>query len=139
MSDFKTAIGVKVDIDIATGRRLSHEEIYGRAIEFLGGMDAVEPFIPYDIETLCKAYDKDRHFNTLRMAAWDMAAGFVSKGPDCKPYNGGLWYLYRVRGITSASCAEGVCVLKEAARRLVIARKHELIKMSAKAESGRGG
>ena len=30
------AIGVRVDTDIKTGEKLTHSEIYGRAIEFLG-------------------------------------------------------------------------------------------------------
>ena len=35
------AIGVNVDVDIKTGKKLTHSEVYGRAIEYLGGLDEV--------------------------------------------------------------------------------------------------
>ena len=41
-------MGVKcANIDIETGEQLSHREIYGRAIERLGGLDTVIPHIPF--------------------------------------------------------------------------------------------
>ena len=40
--DIKEAIGIqKCNIDIETGEQLSYSEIYGRAIEYLGGLDEV--------------------------------------------------------------------------------------------------
>lgn len=114
------AIGVhRCDIDIKTGERLTHSDIYGRAIDLLGGLDAVAPYIPFPVEVIRKALKTDLHLNNTPIRRWDAAAGFqVSRG-DCRPTGGGLWYLYRMHGITSASCSDGVCVLKEAARRLV--------------------
>lgn len=115
------AIGVNVDTDVKTGEKLDHSEIYGRAIELLGGLDTVAEYIPFSLDRLQEAYRTDKHFNNLYLGDWDRAAGFRTN-----PFNGkclfmrdGIWNLYRRHGITSASCADGVCVLKEAARRLV--------------------
>lgn len=113
------AIGVKCcDIDAKTGERLSHSDIYGRAIEFLGGLDEVARFIPFPMETIREKLKSDPHLNNTDMSRWDWASGFVCDGIDCRPTGQGLWMLYRKHGITSASNSEGVSILKEAARRL---------------------
>lgn len=114
------AIGVKmVDIDAKTGERLTHSEIYGRAIELLGGLDEVARFIPFPMETIRKKLKSDPHLNNTPMSRWDAASGFVCDGIDCRPTGGGLWSLYRQHGINAASASDGVSLLKEAARRLV--------------------
>lgn len=114
------AIGVhKVDIDVKTGEKLSHSEIYGRMIEFLGGLDVVARFIPLPMETIREKLKSDPHLNNTDMKSWDLASGFVCDGIDCRPTGRGLWPLYRKHGINCASNSEGVCILKEAARRLV--------------------
>jgi Lar family restriction alleviation protein len=114
------AIGVKMgNIDTETGAELSHYEVYGRAIELLGGLDAVKPYIPFSIPFLRERYKEDYHFNNTQIAAWDYAAGFEPYKEDVKPTGKGLWALYRKAGIDCVSCSEGVCILKEAARRLI--------------------
>mgnify|MGYP007066965980 FL=1 len=113
----KEAIRVKnANIDMDTGRKLEHSEIYGRAIDYLGGLEIVKRYIPYDLETLKEAYKKDEYFNNLSMRKWDMMAGFISDGARCSFVGGGIWDLYRWHKINSASCSDGVCILKEAAR-----------------------
>lgn len=114
------AVGVKCcNIDVATGERLSHEAVYGRIIEVLGGLDAVWKYVPYSLEKIRKAIVKDPHLNNLPMTNWDRASGFYCRGGNCKFIGGGIWELYRKAGINSASNATGVCILKEAARRMV--------------------
>lgn len=122
------AIGVhRCDIDIKTGEKLEHSEIYGRAIDLLGGLDAVAQYIPFSLEVIRKALKTDPHLNNTPIRYWDLAAGFqcgvfrnARRGLfECRPTGYGLWCLYREHGVTSASCSEGVCILKEAARRLV--------------------
>lgn len=114
------AIGVKnADIDVTTGVKLTHSEIYGRAIDLLGGLDTVAQFIPFTIEVLRGKYRQDKYFNNTPIKVWDTAAGFASRGASCELVGGGIWYLYHKHGIDCASCSDGVCVLKEAARRLV--------------------
>ena len=110
----KEAIRVKnANIDMDTGRKLGYSEIYGRAIDYLGGLEAVKQYIPYDLETLKKAYKKDKHFNNLSMSKWNRMAGWDI---GCSFGGGGIWNLYRQHKINSASCSDGVCILKEAAR-----------------------
>lgn len=114
------SIGVKmVDIDAKTGEKLTHSEIYGRAIELLGGLDEVARFIPFPMETIREKLKSDPHLNNTPMGTWDAASGFVCRGGNCKFIGGGIWTLYRKYGIDGASNSEGVCILKEAARRLV--------------------
>ena len=115
----KEAIGVRVDIDIKTGEKLTHSEIYGRAIEFLGGLDDVARFVPFPVETIRMKLKDDPHLNNTAMSKWDAASGFVCRGIDCKFIGGGILELYRQHGINGASNSDGVCILKEAARRLV--------------------
>ena len=43
----------------------------------------------------------------------------TADGVICRFIGGGIWELYRQHGINAASNSEGVCILKEAARRLV--------------------
>lgn len=124
----REAIGVKVDTDTKTGEKLDHSEIYGRAIELLGGLDAVARYIPFSMDVIRKALKTDPYLNNTPIRMWDVAAGFqcgVFRNAhraqyECRPTGCGLWSLYREHGITGASCAEGVCILKEAARRLAL-------------------
>ena len=125
----REAIGVhRCDIDIKTGEKLEHSEIYGRAIDLLGGLDMVAQYIPFSVETIREALKTDPHLNNTPMRLWDLAAGFqcgvfgnaYRRHYECRPTGGGLWYLYRAHGVTGVSCAEGVCILKEAARRLAV-------------------
>lgn len=104
------------NIDKVTGKALSHRERYTRYIDYLGGLDAVKPYIPFDLDYLVPRYRKDRWLNNTSISVWDRAAGWTSNcgllGVCC--YDG-LWNLYRQYGIDTASCATGVCILKEAA------------------------
>lgn len=119
----KEAIGVKnADIDVKTGRRLTHEEVYGRAIDLLGGLDVVWEYVPFSLSEIQMALKKDRYLNNLAMSRWDTASGFQCRGADCVFIGGGIWGLYRRSGINAASNADGVCVLKECAR-LMAARE----------------
>jgi len=116
------AIGIRnANEDVQTGERVEHSEIYGRAIEFLGGLDVVARYIPYPLDVLQRCTKRDPHLNNTSMREWDAMAGFrtVLNTGICDFIGGGLWELYRKHGINAASCSNGVCILKEAARRLV--------------------
>lgn len=106
------------NIDKATGKELGFRERYTRYIDYLGGLDAVKPYIPFELDYLIPKYKNDRLFNNTPMSAWDNAAGFRRIGSDATPTYGGLWDLYRQHGINAASCAIGVCILKEVAAML---------------------
>lgn len=113
-------MGVKnADIDIETGKKMTHREIYRRCIERLGGLNAVKPFIPYSLAQIRQALPHDEHLNNLPISKWDWASGFNCRGGDCTLIGGGIVALYREHGINAFSCAQGVCILKEAAREWV--------------------
>ena len=117
MKTFSEAINIKnANIDTITGEKISHKEIYTRAINLFGGLDAVIPYIPFTLEQIQKALESDEHLNNLSMTKWDLASGFVCKNADVCHIGGGVWSLYRKVGINAASNSQGVCLLKEAAR-----------------------
>lgn len=58
------------------------------------------------MDEIRKKIKLDPYLNNTPIKLWD-AAAMTS-----------IWWLYRKHGITSASCSQGVCILKEAARRL---------------------
>lgn len=109
----------RCDVDKTTGRELSRRECYTRYIDYLGGMDAVKPYIPFELDYLARKYREDPLLNNTPILIWDNAAGFRCFGLDAIPTNGGLWNLYCQHGIDTVSCATGVCILKEAARMLI--------------------
>lgn len=115
---FSEFIGVRnANIDIETGVELSHQYIYRRAITRFGGLKAIKPLIPFSLEEIKEALAKgDEHLNTLDIRKWDSAAGFYVKGYDYAIMPSPIWCLYRRNHVTSASCSQGVCLLKEAAR-----------------------
>ena len=115
---FEEFIGIKnADIDIETGKQMKHQYIYRRAIMRFGGLKAIEPFIPFSLEEIKKALAKgDEHLNTLDMRKWDNASGFYCQGSECRIIPSPIWNLYRQHHVTSVSCSQSVCLLKEAAR-----------------------
>lgn len=118
---FDEAINIhKCNIDRTTGETISHREKFTRAINLLGGLDMVIPYIPFTLEHIQRALREDENLNNLSIHMWNLAAGFkweTTHGThNYIPVNTGLWHLYRESNITSASCSEGICLLKEAAR-----------------------
>ena len=116
----KEAVGITPsNVDVITGEILTHEEVYSRFINYLGGLDEVAEYIPFQIDFLREMLKEDIWMNNTDMDLWDRASGFVCRGADCILIGGGLWNLYRKHGINTASCATGVCILKETARRII--------------------
>ena len=115
---FNELCGVRTcNYDAVTGKDIGHREKYRRAINALGGLDSIIPFIPYPKGKIAEALrNGDEYLNTLPLLGWDMAAGFVGVGNNFRFVGGSLWGLYESHGVTCASCSEGVCLLKEAAR-----------------------
>lgn len=114
----KEAVGVRVDVDVKTGQKLTRSEVCGRIIDYLGGLEAIAPYIPFEIPYLREKLKRDPWFNNTDMSKWDAAAGFRCCNSGCYCTGGGLWALYRSHGVNCASCSDGVSLLKEAARRL---------------------
>ena len=116
---FSEFIGIKcADLDIETGAKMEHRAIYQRAVERFGGLEVIKFLIPFSLEHIKEALaNGDEYLNTLPISKWDSAAGFSNHGWKCEPiFYQPIWKLYREHGVTSASNAQGVCLLKEAAR-----------------------
>ena len=118
---FNEAINIHfANVDRTTGETISHREKFTRAINLLGGLDMVIPYIPFTLERIQRALKEDENLNNLSIHMWNLAAGFkweTTHGDNhYVPINVGIWHLYRKADITSASCSDGVCLLKEAAR-----------------------
>lgn len=101
------------------------EQYYDEIIRKLGGPETIRPFLPFDLPTLKKSYEKDRHFNTdiTPLRVWGNATGVtLPPGQSTRlPYlsGGELACLLTWQGVSSFSHAECVCILKRAAERLV--------------------
>ncbi len=106
-------------VDEEAGVMLADEEFYDRCIERLGGLGAVKPFVPFGVEQIREAIQHDKHLNSLPLHEWDRAAGFTcAERGNASKTGDGLAALCSKHGVTVLSCAEGVCLLKEAARQL---------------------
>ena len=109
--------------DIDTGKILSWREYMWRIIEKLG-IEKVKPYIPYGVDHLKEKIKEDINFNNTKLVTWLAAAGFRSEinkrtqSETIIPLHCGLSTLFVQNGITCFSPADGVSVLKEAARML---------------------
>ena len=120
------AIGVNLfGMDIRKGELVSCEEEIQRKIAYLGGTEAIAPYIPFPLPFLAEKLKTDPYLNNTSLREWDLAAGFKSISFCTTPLlvRGGIWELYRKKGICAASCAEGVSILKTAAQILIEAEK----------------
>lgn len=122
--DIMDAINVKQNKDINTNKELTHEQIYDRLIDYLGGSEKIKPYIPFTEKEIQKAYATDPHLNNLKLITWSTAAGFEQKLQGkmmLKPNN--FWNFLRINGINKASCSQCVCLLKHTAIKLYIPEK----------------
>lgn len=112
----KEAIGVhNGNVDVKTGKALSHSEIYERAIELLGGVEKLSKFVPFPVEVLREKLKHDYYFNNTSIYSWDSAAGFLGSRGNCTHSGFGLAKFCKEQDI-NISCCEGICILKEVAR-----------------------
>ena len=110
--NFKEALNLPKDLDF--------EERYRTIINALG-YEEVKSCIPFSFEELKRSYNRDKNFNCPRitpMEAWDRAAGFYINREKCILIGSPLTNLYYKKfKINTFSCAEGVCILKECAKK----------------------
>lgn len=78
--------------------------------------EAVKKCIPFNLDDIKKAFAIDKNLNSLSLSKWDHAAGFITSGLKCNFVGSQLTSLYSKIGVTSFSCADGVCILKQCAR-----------------------
>lgn len=102
----------------------THEEYFDKVIDALG-YDAVKRCVPFGVETLAKKIKRDKHLNNTPMREWDRASGFITYvdrwgAEQVEPVDSPLRKLLREHGCNCYSNSEGVCILKNCARRMVM-------------------
>lgn len=109
--------------DLNTGMEIPWRDYMSRIIEKLG-IENIKQHIPFDLDYLKEKLKEDVHLNNTDLQQWDCASGFIpeinrkTKVQEWKYHHWGLGNLFVANGITCFSPSDGVCVLKEAARRL---------------------
>lgn len=109
-------------------KNLTHDALYDRIIDALGGPEALAPYLPYrTTDALLAAYQIDPDFNAAPLHArylsiWDKAAGFriadkPMQPPTYVPDDGPFQTFLRSRGVTWTTLGQSVCLLKRAAAR----------------------
>lgn len=103
----------------------SHEDYYNMIIDRLG-YEAVCACVPFEREIIAEKLRKDVHLNNTPMKKWDEAGGFrIIENrrlgtEDVYPINSQLRSLLYKNGVNCYSPAEGVCILKNCAKRMVM-------------------
>ena len=94
------------------------------------GIDAIKPYIPFDIPTLMRYYlDGDINFDKTNIRIWENASELFKTSHreismfDCSIGEYGLEYLLRNNGIKNTPLSKRVEVLKETARILCERKK----------------
>lgn len=118
--DLKQAVGVNAFRQTPDGREISHEDFFDRVVLMIGGVDAIEPLIPFKYEEIEKALATDPHLNNLAMSEWDRMSGVTDYRNGSLRASGPIWKLYKAIGVDTASNADGVCLLKHASKLLVL-------------------
>lgn len=97
-----------------------HNEKYETVVNDIG-LEEVLKNVPFDTDTLVKAYQKDHAFNTklTPIDKWDRSAGFVENGMHIQKFPSNLKDMLREKGITCFSPSDLVCILKCASRMAV--------------------
>ena len=106
------------------------DNYYETAVQKLGGPKALRKYVPFTLKTLRESYAKDEHFNTslTPMRKWDDASGvYAAPGrPTVPPSMTGYGlapFLY-AHGVNWVAQSQAVCLLKTAARMLVLEADH---------------
>ena len=102
----------------------THEDYFDKVIDALG-YDEVKRCVPFDLDTLKAKLKRDWHLNNTSMRAWDRESGFITYvdrwgSEQVEPVESELRTLLRKHGVNCYSNSEGVCILKECARRMVM-------------------
>lgn len=122
--DIMEAINVNAYKDMNTNEELTHEQVYNHLIDYLGGPNEIEPYIPFTKEEIQKAYNTNKNLNNLKLQKWSTAAGFEQEAQGKMVLHPNkFWNFLRINGINKASCSQLVCLLKHAAVKLYIPEK----------------
>lgn len=103
MTIFDLAGVTSLYTDKESGEQLSHEEVYERVINKLGGFNSIISYIPFTYDQVKTAIREDRYLNNLSIRIWDNATADIIN-------------VLRNHYITTYSISQCVCILKTAAR-----------------------
>lgn len=101
-------------------------------IEYLGGLSALAPFIPFPIDVIKEKLNTDKGlYHKDDDETWTKAAGFFTNRINGVKYNKThpIWELYNSKNITSIDRADSVAILKEAARQIAALPENEIDKL----------
>lgn len=100
-------------------------------IEYLGGLAALAPYIPFPIDVIKEKIRTDKglyHKDDERI--WNEAAGFFTNNiGKSRNKTQPIWKLYESKNITSINCVDSVAILKEAARQIAALPENEIDKL----------
>lgn len=102
-----------------------HDTFYDAVIDYLGGLDAVAPFVPATKEEIVHALSTENKLNSIPLKKWDAAAGFEFCGIKCERRTNDFQILLLTNGIRVYSPSECVCLLKRAAERIAKTKEDE--------------
>lgn len=94
------------------------DDFYDAVIEYLGGVNAIKPFVPAEKEEIKQTLEKDHSLNSIPIKKWDAASGFEFQGAKCIRKPNKFQALLLENGIRVYSPSECVCLLKRTAERI---------------------
>lgn len=95
-----------------------HDIFYDAVIDYLGGLDAITPFVPATKEEIKQALKTDNKLGAIPLRKWDAASGFEFQGHNCHRHPNSFQQMLVTNGIRVYSPSECVCLLKRAAERM---------------------
>lgn len=100
---------------------------YRKVVLALGKREVFD-CLPFTAKEIEKAIKTDPALNNLPLRQWSYAAGYDTgfDGGKCIPISSSLMKLMKTKlGVTSFTCVQNVCILKEAAFMLTEERRQE--------------
>lgn len=99
---------------------------YANAVADIG-LENIKHMLPFTNERLTAAYVVDKNLNSIPIKEWDAAAGFTEDHRSGRIYHypSPLKQALYDRGVNSFAPAQLVCILKEAARQIVLKESKE--------------
>ena len=104
----RTSFGQKIcnHFNVRLSADVNFEDKYNYIIDEIG-LDNCKQFLPYSEEKLNKLYRRDKNFNNRDIRNWDVAGQLLLRRYASK------------LNINAWSIAEGTCLIKQVARRII--------------------
>lgn len=116
----------------STAASAGFDTFYDDAVKKFGGTEVIKKYIPFSEETLRQSYAKDTNFCTdlTPLNMWDIATGIPKTDKPAgrftsKPIATGFALYAATCGCTAMALSQAVCILKQAARQLIMDQTNE--------------